>query len=79
MTQQTGASKAQSTAIATAMASICNAAGARLLSHPKGRGVLQAAGRRCTLVVCHGTRPRVRLALRPATPRRVPSHSVNRP
>ena len=46
VTQETPAIKAQSAAIAIAMASICNAEGGRFLSHPKGRTV---AGRPAAL------------------------------
>ena len=79
MTHQTGARKAQSAAIAAAMASICNAAGARLMRSPFGLGARGPQGRVTRSLCAGGTRPRVRLALRPARSQREPSHSVSRP
>ena len=89
MTQQSGACKAQSAAVVTTTASICNAAGAAWLRSPMGHQVAhfvdqrpvpdRAQGRVAHSLRAEGTRPRVRLALRPARHRREPSHSVNRP
>ncbi|GAB2604379.1 hypothetical protein GCM10027034_41880 [Ramlibacter solisilvae] len=78
MTQETGAIKAQSTAGVGPRRAF--ATRREPVSWVTLRaGGWQAAWRRCDLAVCASTRPRPRLALQPASYRREPSYSVNRP
>jgi hypothetical protein len=79
VTQETGAIKAQSAAVAGATASICNAEGARFLGSPCGLGVRRAHAVVAGSLCAASTPPRRRLGLHPPDPEREAPNSVNRP
>ncbi|TAL14047.1 MAG: hypothetical protein EPO01_20065 [Aquabacterium sp.] len=79
MTQEAGAFEAQSTAVAVATATICNAQGARFLSAPEGlepgKALVVVAASSCAEEHAASAAPAQRLARL----QRVSSGRVNRP
>jgi hypothetical protein len=79
VTHEIGSGKAQSAAMPSGIASICNAAAAYFMRSPFGPKAGWPQGVVAHSLCAEGTPPHSRLALRPACLGREPSDSVNRP